>query len=117
MKNILLTVICLSATLFVNANPEPKAISVNTIEVVSNNSISQSITGNVADLRTSETIAGACITYNGKKVYTDLEGNFKIENPESGIIEIKVSMISYEDKTIKLDKTNNSEIKIKMSQN
>jgi hypothetical protein len=52
---------------------------------------------------------------NGQKVYTDLEGNFTLKNVDLNS-ELKISMISYQEKTIKLDVSNQKSVKILLSQ-
>ncbi|MEA4841291.1 MAG: carboxypeptidase-like regulatory domain-containing protein [Bacteroidales bacterium] len=72
--------------------------------------------GIVADKATQETLAGATITANGQKVYTDLDGNFNISNLCSGKCQLKISLISYKDQTVEIDTNNVQSLQIKLEQ-
>ena len=72
--------------------------------------------GLVFDKLTKETLAGAVITANGKKIYTDLDGNFAVSNLCGDKCQIKVSLISYVDKTIEIDTNNLDPVKIQLQQ-
>jgi len=72
--------------------------------------------GLVFDKLTNETLAGAVITANGQKIYTDLDGNFAVTNLCGDKCQIKVSLISYVDKTIEIDTNKLEPIKIQMQQ-
>lgn len=62
------------------------------------------INGKVVDSK-QEVVAGALIIIEatGEKVYSDLEGNFSIENATGE--NIQVSFISFNDKVIKIEDT------------
>ncbi len=55
------------------------------------------VSGKVLDNTTGETLAGVVVSVEGTelKVYTDLDGNFTINNMEPGTYNLIVSMISY----------------------
>jgi len=72
--------------------------------------------GIVFDKLTNESLAGAIISSNGKKVYTDLDGNFIIPTNGMEKFSIKVSMISYEDQFIEIDSKRSMKILIKLQQ-
>lgn len=72
--------------------------------------------GIVFDKSTNETLAGASITVNGKKLYTDLDGNFTLPASSNGICELKISMISYEDKVLTVDMNKQTSLKIELNQ-
>ena len=72
--------------------------------------------GFVFDKSTNETLAGAIITANGQKVYSDLDGNFEVASLCGGKCEIKVSLISYVDETVEIDTNNLQSIQIKLHQ-
>lgn len=72
--------------------------------------------GIVSDKTTNESLAGAVITANGQKVYSDLDGNFIINNLCEGKCTIKVSLISYEDKTLVIDTNESKKVEIKLNQ-
>ncbi|MCK9411954.1 MAG: carboxypeptidase-like regulatory domain-containing protein [Prolixibacteraceae bacterium] len=58
---------------------------------------SVSITGKVIDLNSGEALAGVQVAIEGsiKKVHTDFDGNFKIENLQPGSYNVIASYISY----------------------
>ena len=91
------------------ASPEAKAAVVS--EVVS----SVKLNGIIFDKDTKESLAGAVITLNGQKIYSDLDGKFDLGNV-SGKVQLKISLISYEEKTIEFDSSNNSTLKIELNQ-
>jgi uncharacterized surface anchored protein len=64
------------------------------------------ITGKVIDKNTGESLAGALVEIKGTdiKVYTDLEGNYSINNIAPGKYSIEIIYISYS--TFKLDAFN-----------
>lgn len=70
----------------------------------------------VYDKSTRETLAGALVLINGKKVYTDLDGNFTIPAGTTGSCELKISMISYEDKVLTISTDTKSTLKIELNQ-
>jgi hypothetical protein len=59
------------------------------------------ITGKVIDKITGESLAGALVEIKGTniKVYTDLEGNYTINNIDPGMYSIEINYISYSSKT------------------
>jgi hypothetical protein len=56
-----------------------------------------SVSGQVLDINSGETLAGVVVTVEGTdlKVYTDLDGNFTINGIEPGTYNLILSMISY----------------------
>ena len=66
------------------------------------NENSKIIIGKVLDSDSKEEIAGAEIIIAGKKVYTDLLGNFSVIIPAQPT-EATVKFISYQNSTIKVD--------------
>ncbi|MBP1676999.1 MAG: hypothetical protein H6Q20_1558, partial [Bacteroidetes bacterium] len=74
------------------------------------------IKGIVSDKTTNENLAGAVITVNGQKVYSDLDGNFVINNVCEGQCTIKVNLISYEAQTLVIDTQKDKSVQIKLSQ-
>ena len=74
------------------------------------------VKGFVFDKLTKETLAGAVITANGKKIYTDLDGNFALSNLCGDKCQLKVSLISYVDKTIEIDTNKLEPIQIQLQQ-
>lgn len=73
-----------------------------------------SLNGVVLDKLTGETLAGAVVTANGKKLYTDFDGNFSLDNVCNGKCSIKVSLISYQEQTIEVDPASVKQVEIKL---
>jgi hypothetical protein len=112
MKNILIITMVALMGLNVTVNAAKKADKDANTEVITD---SKEIRGVVYDKTTNESLAGAVVMLNGQKVYTDLEGNFTLKNVDLNS-ELKISMISYQEKTIKLDVSNQKSVKILLSQ-
>jgi hypothetical protein len=74
------------------------------------------IKGMVFDGSTKETLAGALVLINGKKVYTDLDGNFTLPGGITGNCELTISMISYEKKVMNVNLNELTLLKIELSQ-
>jgi len=118
MKKSLLTLSFLIAVVFVFAgntgNPENKNKSTET----SSSNSTVSITGKVIDFTSGEALAGVEVAIEGseKKVHTDFDGNFKIENLKPGSYNLIASYISYNKSFIeKLDiEKLNHELNIKL---
>lgn len=91
------------------ASPEAKAAAT---EIVS----SKKISGILFDKITKENLAGAVVTVNGQKVYTDLDGKFEISNPTSAKLQVKVNLISYESKVFEIDPSTNSNFTLELNQ-
>lgn len=60
------------------------------------------IEGKVLDLNTGEALAGVAISINESEqvVYTDIDGNYSIENLAPGTYELVASFISYKNSLI-----------------
>lgn len=113
MKRIvLLSLVSLHLIVF-QLSAEPKSTA-NSTSVVSIENYA--VKGIVLDKLTKETLAGAVITANNQKVYTDLDGNFSISNLCGIKCELKISMISYEDQIIDIDTNNIKNLEIKLQQ-
>jgi len=97
------------------ATPEPVAspAALNTLVSVESENV---ITGKVLDEITSEVLAGVCLSYNGQKIYTDLEGNFSIKIISKGTAKLTASMISYEEQLVEVKEDQSKELKIKLKQ-
>ncbi len=105
---VVASVISSSAFAVEKASPEAKAeVQVQTKTIVN---------GMVSDNLTNETLAGAVITANNQKIYTDLDGNFTLSNLCDGKCLINISMISYKDQSIELDLHNSQTLEIKLIQ-
>ena len=72
--------------------------------------------GKVFDKETKESLAGASVFVNGEKIYTDLDGNFKLPAGVEGECEIKVSMISYQDVVLKVNLNQKDALKVALNQ-
>ena len=79
-------------------------------------STSNVLHGVVLDNLTNETLAGAIITANGQKVYTDLDGNFTVSNLCNGKCQLKITLISYEEQTLYVEVNNGQSLNIKLLQ-
>jgi hypothetical protein len=78
-----------------------------------------SVTGKVVDLNSGETLAGVVVSIEGTdtKVYTDLDGNFKIDQVKPGTYNLVLSMISYKNslvENIELLPSENEVIEVKL---
>lgn len=102
-----LMVFSLSASAKDSVSPEVKT------EVVDQSNV---LKGIVFDKQTQETLAGAIITANGQKVYTDLDGNFSISNLCGGKCQLKISLISYKEQTVDIDTNNLKSLQVKLEQ-
>ncbi len=103
----ILSVLFISMNVTAAPKPEPKA------EMQSQTTV---LKGMINDMLTNESLAGATITANGQKVYSDLDGNFAISNVCNGKCQIKINMISYKDELLEIDTNSNSTVKIKLQQ-
>ena len=118
MKKVLLTLSFLTAVVFAfadnNGNSENKTKSTETASA----NAAVSISGKVIDFTSGEALAGVEVAIEGstKKVHTDFDGNFKIENVKPGSYNLIASYISYNKSFIeKLDvEKSNKELNIKL---
>jgi hypothetical protein len=114
MKNSFFFAILMMALLNVSnisakgkAEAEAKAtVSVSNVE----------LNGIIFDKNTNESLAGVVVLVNGQKVYTDFDGNFTVKNVCNGVCELKISMISYEDRILQIDTRKDKELKIALKQ-
>ncbi|MEI6348488.1 MAG: carboxypeptidase-like regulatory domain-containing protein [Bacteroidota bacterium] len=90
MKNLIITIVLIMSLGTAIAGNEKE---INTPVV----SKTASVSGKIVDVKTGESVAGACVTVLGTeiKVYTDLDGNYSISNLNSGAYVLNVNMISY----------------------
>jgi hypothetical protein len=106
-KNVFLTV--LSLVLFTGVimadGEKPKKETGNIV----------SLSGQVVDQITGETLAGVKLQIEGTNevIYTDFDGMFQIRYDMSNKPEITVTLISYEGETVKLESSENLKIKMK----
>lgn len=83
---------------------------------INSNMKTTTIAGKVVDKNTRETLAGVKIVLDGQKVYTDLDGNFMLTNVSSDKVQLKASLISYEEKTLDVRPDQNTTIQIQLAQ-
>ena len=66
--------------------------------------ITQTIRGTIIDLDTKTQLIGANIIVEGsdpiKGAVTDLDGNFRIENVPLGRVNLKITFLGYEDRSV-----------------
>ena len=76
-----------------------------------------SLQGKVIDQKTMEELAGVTVELAGTdmKTYTDIDGNFKIDNVQPGKYTLNISYISYKEKSLKnLDLSNPADDKVEI---
>ncbi len=66
------------------------------------------ISGNITDCLNNETLAGAVIHADGKKVYSDLDGHFSIPVEKPGTYTLTVELISYETAQVEVEVKENA---------
>lgn len=91
---------------------------VNETEVVStieNVNVLQ-LNGIVVDENTNETLAGATIIVDGKKYYSNLDGNFQVKDVKPGKYELIVDLISYEPVSMVVDLSKSQNLNINLHQ-
>lgn len=86
----------------------------NTTSVQSQKALS--ISGNVVDKISNESLAGATIYVDGKKVYADLDGHFVLPVSKPGKYTVKVELISYETAEAQIDAKGDDDLKIALLQ-
>ncbi|MBP6230579.1 MAG: carboxypeptidase-like regulatory domain-containing protein [Paludibacteraceae bacterium] len=109
MKKVILPIVML-LSIFV-------AISVIQAKLIENRTVNisekvQTINGIVADPELNESIAGAVISVNGQKTYSDLDGNFSFAKLDNKKCNVTISMISYETQTFEMDLASNQDLAI-----
>jgi len=107
MKKVLFVLVLVLSISVVKANePEnaPAKARTNQIE------------GVVTDHLTGEVLVGVCLKLKGseKTTYTDLQGNFKLEDITPGTYDIEIDYVSYKDVTLKSVSTADSNVKLKV---
>ena len=71
-------------------------------DMPANASAKSSISGKVVDIKTGESLVGVAVEVEGteQKVYTDLDGNFTINNIDPGHYNLVLSLISYKNSLV-----------------
>jgi hypothetical protein len=90
------------------------SLQLNAAPLVQNETTTTVLRGSVSDKLTKETLAGATITANGQKVYTDLDGNFTLSNMCEGACKVKINYISYVEQNIDVDLNRTKTIEINL---
>ncbi len=88
-------------------------------DMPANASAKSSISGKVVDIKTGESLVGVAVEIEGinQKVYTDLDGNFTINNIDPGHYNLVLSLISYKNslvENLKLDAGKKEVVDIKL---
>lgn len=97
--------VLLSVPAFASTNIENKEnANVETVQM----------TGSIKDYKNNETLVGATVYVDGKKYYSDLDGNFYITNMKPGEYQIKVELISYQAATVEIEVKKDEAITIKL---
>ena len=120
MKKI--TVILLGAFIFsavnviagnreANAKSEAKA---SQLEITSIQSCI--LSGTIMDTENNEALAGATITIDGKKYYSDLDGRFNISALKPGKHSISVELISYNSSAMEVELQQNKNLVVLLAQ-
>lgn len=119
MKPVLFIIVSLLISFSVAADTDSK----NNKKVNESESISViekanaiQLTGSVVDKKNNEMLAGASILVNGKKYYSDLDGQFVINDVTPGKYEMVVELISYEPQTLELDLTRSQNLSVDLNQ-
>lgn len=95
---------------------ENKITETESVSVIENVNAVQ-LTGSIMDDRNKETLVGATVYVDGKKCYSDLDGNFSVSDITPGKHQIKVEFISYTSAVVEIDTENKEKIDIYLHQN
>ena len=112
VASLLLSVSAYAVTDNNNENKRKESGSVSRVENVK---VLQ-LTGSVVDEKNYESLAGVTIVIEGKKYYSDLDGNFTIKDVKPGKYELVVELISYEPVSLHVDLTKNEKLNIGLLQ-
>lgn len=119
MKSILV----LAASLLISVTAFAETDKSNNKKVMDNESVALienvnvlQLTGSVVDEKNKETLAGATILVDGKKYYSDLDGNFSINDVTPGKYQMVVELISYEPVLLEVDLNGNQNLNIGLLQ-
>ncbi len=114
---VIATSLLLSLSVFAGSgdNNEKKEKESKSVALVENVHAVQ-LTGSVVDEKNKEALAGAAIVVDGKKYYSDLDGNFSIRDVKPGRYEMVVELISYEPVSLHVDLMKNEKLNISLLQ-
>lgn len=78
--------------------------------------VKTNVSGSVIDKQTGEALAGVKVVLSelNEIVYTDFDGNFEFKKVTQGKYTIKAELISYDDKSIAVDMSEDPDIKIEI---
>ena len=99
-----------------NVKSEKNVTETESVSVARNVKTVQ-LTGSIMDDKNKETLVGATVYVDGKKYYSDLDGNFCISDIKPGKHQIKVEFISYKPAFVEVDANNYEGINIYLHQN
>lgn len=118
MKNLLLIVFAMVLSVASYANTSNTNVEAKSETSAQFTTPTESIVvhGTIFDALTAENLAGATITINGKKVYSDFDGCFALPFTAGKPATVKISLISYQDMTFTVDPQNTQDIKIELKQ-
>lgn len=120
-KGIIFTILftLFAFTSFANSNKnegEVASISKSGEMVSASVSTTYGISGTILDITNNETLAGATIVVNGKKYYSNLDGQFNVPALKEGKYRLSVEFISYNSSDIEVDVHGNSNITVRLDQ-
>ena len=117
MKTILVlfAAVLLSVSAYANDKKTDKNVKSKAVETVENVQ-TVDITGSVIDNKSQESLAGAAITIDGTKYYSDLDGNFAINDLKPGKYTVKVELISYQASEKEINVQKNEKLNIGLVQ-
>ncbi|MDD4777049.1 MAG: carboxypeptidase-like regulatory domain-containing protein [Fermentimonas sp.] len=110
--SLLISVTAFAETNKSNNKKEKESESVALVENVNTLQLS----GSVVDEKNKETLAGATIVVDGKKYYSDLDGNFFISDVTPGKYQMVVELISYEPVSLEVVLNKNQNLNIGLLQ-
>ena len=102
MKQTIFSIFFLFAVIAFENNNETTKIKTTTLK------------GKVVD--NSESLTGVKVTIDNQEtvVYTDFDGNFSLENVPVGLHKIELSLITYKNKEVEIDLSQENQIEIKL---
>lgn len=83
---------------------------------VENRKATYVLRGTITDDKTHEAVAGASVTVNGAKYYSDFSGNFSIPALLEGTYTLSVDFISYQSQQVTVEVDDSRELMIRIRQ-
>ncbi len=107
-------------TLFILLSILVIGINSNATDIKSKKTNTTFISGKVTDINTGEALVGVKIQISGNNntVYTDFDGNFKLDVSDAGNYNLKTSYISYKEDTltdIKIETNSENKVSVKLT--